>query len=291
MKLCCASVLCLLGVLGGLLLPGLYSSAHAQEKKPDEAVVATLVNLVKDKDQELERRLKASDKLAELKVKDKEAVTAVAALLAEVWPDKEIGPHKETKKIHWVIAEVVYLGQAEFDQELDGKVRKASILTQRVERLGQNLLAMGAAKAAEPTMRKALALQEAEVVVDDRKANRFLHHYVDLKPLRTNALKYLVQLNNPPAIPDIGDELLEELGPQGMEVLAQLKVANAVPKLAIVLLKSKEQKNRHAAAVALGAIGSPKGLTALKAAEAVEQDEACLDAIRKSIEMLGSGGK
>jgi hypothetical protein len=297
MKLSRANVLCLLGVFGGLLLSGLYSSAPAQEEKPDEAVVAAFVDLVKDKGQNLERRLKASDKLAELKVKDKEAVKAVANLLAEVWPDKGMMEDKETKRICWIIARTAWdKSRVEASvRDRDDLLRQATELTRRVERLGQNLAAMGGAKSAEPIMRKALALQYAKVVVARSSPDEpedFNSKTDYLTPLRSYALKYLVQLRNPPSIAAISNDIhLDEMGPPAIEVLGQLKVKDAVPKLANVLLKSKVKEHRQAAAVALGAIGSVKGLTALKTAEAVEQDPDCLKAIGDAIKLLEAGGK
>jgi hypothetical protein len=289
MKLTGASVLCLLCWLGGLQVSGLCS-ARAQEEKPDEAVVATLVKLVKDREQELARRLKACDKLAELKVKDKEAVKAVANLLEEVWPEKDIpGQRKKWEIASFRLANDIRKDKVEYTRLL----QQADLLTQRVDALGRNLAAMGAAETAEPTMRKALALQQAQVVGTNFTGDKVLDSVnADIKPLRLNALKYLVQLRTPTAIAAISDEILDaDIGPQAIEAVGKLKVTEAVPKLTDVLLKSKEKAHRRAAAVALGAIGSAKGLTALKAAEAVEEDKECLSAIRAAIKLLESGGK
>jgi hypothetical protein len=274
-----------LGLLGGLPVAGLGSAAHAQEKKADDSVVTALVGIVKDKEQTVERRMKASEKLGELKVKDEGAVKAVAALLAEVWPVKD-------DKKAWVIY-TMSKGEGatrEGYQEVQGRAgRQMELLTSQVETLSKALTAMGAPEAAEPTQRKALQLRSAVVNTENSTPSAIT---VNLYSLRLKALQFLVSLRTPSAIAAITDVILDDhIGLSAIEALGTLKVTEVIPKLTDLLVKSKSVEQRRAAAVALGAIGSAKGLPALKAAEAVEEDKECLRAIRKSIEMLGSEGK
>jgi HEAT repeat protein len=277
-------------LLGALPLSGFCATARAQDEKPDEAVVAALVDIVKDKEQSVERRIKASEKLGELKVQDKEAVKVVAALLDELWPSSNIKVLGD-KRNYWVIAVLKRgnLTSQEVDKIVEPYMNEPAILTKRIDGLSKILTAMGGAEAAEPTLRKALALHYAAVEIDDAPDNPFRP---DVRPVRLKAPEYLVALKTPTAVTAIRNEVNDEaIGPQAIEALGKLKAAEAIPSLTEALVKSKSVKHRRAAAVALGAIGSAKGLPALKAAEAVEEDKECLSAIRDAIKALEAGGK
>jgi HEAT repeat protein len=281
-----ASVLCSLCLLGGLLLPRLCLPVHAQDKTPDEAVVAALVKIVNDKGQGLERRMKASDKLAELKVKDKEAVQAVAALLEELWPLK--GDENQ-----WVTSTIKDLTSGDERLEPARKLALEMIdrLTENLERVSKALAAISAAEFAEPTWRKALALEEAGVQINYQFKKDYGIDKVSLRTLKLKALENLVARRTPSAIAAITAAMDGEVRLEVIEALGKLKVMEVVPKLTDKLLKSKSKNERRASAVALGEIGSTKALPKLKAAEAVEEDKSCLTAISDAIKLIESGGK
>jgi HEAT repeat protein len=254
------------------------AGAEEPKKAADDPVVAGLIDVINDKDQPREKRIKACTKLADLGAKAKPGAAAMGAYFVELLSTgKKVGN--------------LDLGATNEQglRDLDVTAKRHFVVP--AEEVLDALVKVGAdADDAVPEITKILACRTIHLRFDDSQAiggegGRELR----FDDTRRKIVQVLGNVGGDRVVPPLL-KVLEEDSPPSIEAaqaLGRLRARDAVPGLLKLLKKSEHAEMRAASAEALGKIGSKEALPALTAAEMLEEDGKALAAVKAAIKAIG----